>query len=671
MDFLKLFKMSALGLPFISSCVIAGETVSEKSGFASENICPCPDFNGASVWECPSEYKIEPHGGMNGTAAVFVERTNPQSYKHFTASLKGLKKNTKYDFGVWVKSENLTKSEGGCATIAIEGAQNGKCHGSWPYGEETIGTKDWTLVKDTLYTGDKYSDVKVLLYLRKGVTGKAWFCAPYIREAKPEWRVSLVKPVMSHALKAGKNELVFKSFVYGLKDQSATGHFAVKIRAGSSGKTVNAPIKDNQFSAELDLPLGKSVLNLALTDSRSGEILLSSALPVSALDSSANTPDNAVMIDDRGRAWSGGKKFLPIGLYTNNLSPLYKDNGNRWRKIDTERIKNSPFNCIMPYDSILLRLEGSALTGSAAVCETMDEMNRNGIKVIFSLKDFRPGVCGYPSALKSWGATDSESLVKKAVETLRGHPALLAWYLVDETEISQTDLARRDFVSSLDPFHPTWQVQYQHNCFRQRVGASDVFGSDPYPIDVKNDSMALVRDHMVKAMDAAGYNGNIAFWGASQIMAFKCYKENIPLVYPSETQMRSMFLLMASLGARGFIMFSYPDLFKLEADQFERRWPEVCRAAQALRDLEVFLLSDATPPEMEIKTIKGQVEAKAFASDDGKNAVIITAIGPGEAEAEIKISGGTKLKSKYGGSTFKDGVWIFKGKDIDSDVLSD
>ena len=92
--------------------------------------------------------------------------------------------------------------------------------------------------------------------------------------------------------------------------------------------------------------------------------------------------------------------------------------------------------------------------------------------------------------------------------------------------------------------------------------------------------------------------------------------------------------------------------------------------AQMLRELEPFLLSDAPEPELEVKTIKGRIEAKAFAADDGRINVIVTAIGPGEAEAMIKISGGEKLKSKYGRSTVgQDGIWIFKGKDIDSDIL--
>jgi hypothetical protein len=136
---------------------------------------------------------------------------------------------------------------------------------------------------------------------------------------------------------------------------------------------------------------------------------------------------------------------------------------------------------------------------------------------------------------------------------------------------------------------------------------------------------------------------------------------------------------MAVMGAKGFILFAYSSIFQQpfqmpdrndSIKKFASNWPVICRVAQMLRDLEPFLLSDAPNPKMDVKVIKGQIEAKAFAADDGRINVIVTAIGPGEAEAKIKINGGDKLKSKYGRSTLgQDGAWTFTGKDIDSDIL--
>lgn len=149
-----------------------------------------------------------------------------------------------------------------------------------------------------------------------------------------------------------------------------------------------------------------------------------------------------------------GKPYMPLGLYTQQVT-----------RRDLELIAASPFNCIMPYKSPVLKLEDSKLTGDDAVAEALDLCDKLGIKVLFSLKDlFNEG---------------DDAVVTRLVERFRNHPALLSWYICDEAAVDRIPevAARRRLVNRLDPFHPTWSVFYQWPDFHHYVPCQDVFAT--------------------------------------------------------------------------------------------------------------------------------------------------------------------------------------------------
>jgi hypothetical protein len=636
---------------------IGSSMMAEGDAVTGENLCPDPGF---ATWKCSSGYRLAPGEGMDGNTALSVERTDPKSYVLMGQSIKGLKKNMIYNFGVWVKSEKVSSADAAQgATICIEYSNKGKflC-GDYPIGID--GTRDWTLISGKTTTPAEFDSASITLYLRRGVTGKAWFCYPYIKEDVPEWRASLLSPVMNQAIRGGQQELIFNSYTYGINDV-LTDNLKVKTESVCDGKTESistVPVKNNRFAVNTSLNPGAYPLKLTLMNGE--KEIAATEIPIQVLAPTVKEPSNTVRIDDKGRTWVNGKKFLPVGMFTNHHNDVFKKWNHCWRKSDIENMKNSPFNCIMPYDAAVCKFEGTRLAGIDAVREVMDELDRIGLKVIFSLKDFAK-------------ATDSSmAITRKTVETYRNHPALIAWYVNDEEEITKFDIDKRALIGQLDPFHPTWQVQNLRTYYPQRSGVADIFGIDSYPVRDDSRDMERVRKDMKVAVETFGFNGNIALWGVPQAFSWANYDKTAKDVFPSETQLRSMPLLMAVMGAKGFVLYIYSALFQGDDSnkKFAGNWPVICRVAQMLRDLEPFLLSDAPNPKMEVKTIKGQIEARAFAADDGRVNVIVTAIGPGEAEATIKINGGDKLKSKYGCSTLgQDGIWTFTGKDIDSDIL--
>lgn len=633
----------------------------------SPNLCPDPAFSNTAKWRSGSEYKLAPGEGMNGNTALLVQRSNPKSYRLLPREIKGLIPNTAYDFGVWVKGENIQMQMKGMdkrgGTLCIEFYYKGKymSGGSYPLG--VYGSKDWTLVKGKVTTPPKFDKANICFYLGKYTIGKAWFYSPYIRKDVPYWKAGLLCPVMNNAVKAGQQKLIFSSYLYGLKADQFVVDVSV-IHAGKSEQKLSAPIKHNRITVSVELKPGKYLLKLSLINKTSREKRLEKEITVQVLDPATTPPRNAVFIDNRGRTWINGKKFLPIGLYTNHKSSGFKKWDHRWRSADTQNLKNSPFNCIMPYDGMSWRHEGSKLSGIAAQREVMDELNSNGIKVIFSVKDIR-------HKWDKWqGAKGMNAVVRKVVESFRDHPALLAWYTNDEKGVEPLDINRRRLIGELDPFHPTWQVQCVYYKFKEHQGASDIFGVDPYPIVKGGKDMKLVEKNMKLAMEAVGFDNNIAIWTVPQIFPWSQHRGFEKPCWPTEVQIRSMSLLMAIMGAKGFVMYSYANLFKNSEADFQKHWPDVCNAAQALSDISPFILGDPAPPQMEVKTVKGNIKAGAFTADNGETCVLIAAIGPGQSEAVIKIKDGDKLKSKYGRSILNNnGTWTFKGTDIDSDIL--
>ena len=103
---------------------------------------------------------------------------------------------------------------------------------------------------------------------------------------------------------------------------------------------------------------------------------------------------------------------------------------------------------------------------------------------------------------------------------------------------------------------------------------------------------------------------------------------------------------------------------------YEQRWKELCNVGGLLRELQPFLYSHETAPEVTVKTIQGTVNAAAYKTADGKVKVLVTATGPGASEAEITVAGTHTLESRYGKTEQLGGdSHRFRGTDICSDVL--
>ena len=87
------------------------------------------------------------------------------------------------------------------------------------------------------------------------------------------------------------------------------------------------------------------------------------------------------------------------------------------------------------------------------------------------------------------------------VKRYRQHPALLAWYLVDEPDETKMNpaaaLAMYELIRELDPYHPVYLVNNRPRTYAAYSDASDILAIDVYPIP--NYPITQVGNYMQRA----------------------------------------------------------------------------------------------------------------------------------------------------------------------------
>ncbi|MBT3375260.1 MAG: hypothetical protein HN742_32720 [Lentisphaerae bacterium] len=636
--------------------------------------------NGVEGWKLAEGYRVDPTAGRGGTGAMFYERTNPAEYPLPSQSLH-LEPGGRYRFSALIRTENVSKGTHGGATLCIQYTKGGKwLSGRYPAG--ISGTKDWTRVEAVTTVPADAESSSLTLYFRPKATGKAWFDDVTVIREKPRWSVYLIQPGREtippdngHVLLGSCLEGVVCRPPDAVKETDLLCRIEV-ARTGTPQHQTMAKVCDGRIVADLGkLPEGAAHLRLTLLDTRHRWFLGNASIPVTVARPKRPTPANACEIDKRGRAIVNGRPFLPVGLYHHAF---------RTRE-DFDLIAASPFNCIMPYNSLYMRFPDSKLRGVSGITQVLDACSDANLKVIFSIKDVYEGT--KYAAIRGLGVEGETAVVSKAVNSFRTHPALLAWYINDELPTSMLDrlTARRREVNRLDPFHPTWAVFCSFDEVPMYGPTCDVVGVDPYPIrDSKSRDMERVRHGMNMAERAVGTPEGMAVWAVPQIMNWACYDQQArkDRAYyeakfrdPSEHEMLSMSLLCAIQGAKGFIYYSFSDLSghisATAKPDFSRRWPEVCRMAKTMTDLAPFLLSDKDGPDVTVTAEEGSVLSKAYTDEKGRIRVLVTGIGPGPSQASLTVSTEAPLRSVYGACTRnQDGRYRFRGTDICSDILT-
>jgi len=594
------------------------------------NLVKNPGFeDGAKPWSLPKGFEVvEGASSHSGGHGLRFTRQDVTLYD-LASQRVDFRPGARYQFSAWVRTKGVAGPESG-ATICMEwSGAKGWIGGAYPEGRK--GDADWfQVIGITPPIPKEATGVSVTLYLRKGMTGEAWFDDVQVTEyaARP-MEVYLVDPAYRGLIFADEPRRPIRVHVdlaeapvtrpWRPGDSFEGTDLAVTCRVLSRGTSVAEKRVAELKGRSLDLDMDASGLSgedcqVQVLLERGGYKVAEQMLP-GRLVSAGQRP--RVYIDRQRRTIVEGKPFFPLGFYLSTI-----------KDADVEKMAAAGFNCVMPYAFSSMPL--------AQAAKLLDVAQRRGIKVIYSVKDLYGRTDSFPKGGVD-GITDADAAVTAIVERFRAHPAVLAWYLNDELPATMRDAleARYRLVRRLDPDHPTWAVLFQVDELADYRHTCDVLGTDPYPIPDK--PVAMAGEWARKTRQATG--GACAFWQVPQVFDWANYHKNEdPAKHraPTYDEMRAMTYLALVNGAKGLIYYSFYDLQR-DRLGFEARWKDVSRLGEEVRSLMPALLA-ADPPPPEVHVSSGPAWA---AFRDGKRLwVLVTNPEPAPASMRLALPRG-------------------------------
>ena len=674
---------------------------------------PNLDFStGTSGWDLPQGYSFDPTGGRHGEKCLVYTRPEGGNYTFGGISFPTSKliPGATYCFGCWIKTQGVHGS-GGAGIIVEFSSPHGYVGGVTPIdrGHGVLGDTGWTWFEGRFTVPALADGFTVRPWLSQGSSGKAWFEGLKIYPINPafDWDAWRVRPLGDVTSDNGK--IVIRTGMKGMPlpppAEVDAAQMLCSINVKQGGRTIVhkvASASSKWIEADLGkLATGNYVMELSLLDGKRKLVLAETSQPLRVDPPIARTdpPEGACVVDEQGRCLVNGKPFMPVGLYCYRLD----------RK-NIREIAQGSFNLVAPYSLLTCDMDSGAdpnklgpevkSSNVETVRATLDECYRNGLKVSVPF----PGAYWWctENDTERFGASGYKAVIAKTVDSFKTHPAVLTWYIADEpqpgmskiktgknqVETLDTSLFLKGIykdVKARDAWHPVWAVFLGSyvliHDYRPFIGIADIVAVDLYPIAAKDHhEMNAINLYCDQIENQFGARRGMPLWAVPQLLNLGYYqvksREELLAKYrdPSGDEMLGMSLMFAVHGAKGFIFYSYHDLFSgFAAPDFPRRWPEACRVAKTLNSLAPFIVSNADGPEVEAVFSRGIGSARGFADGRGKVCVLISAgVTGGPQEATIKVKSSKALKSKYGRTTRSaDGSYRFLGKDICYDVLEE
>ncbi|MDD4539874.1 MAG: carbohydrate binding domain-containing protein, partial [Lentisphaeria bacterium] len=527
-------------------------------------------------------YSIDRSTAHSGQASLHFNHADTTPYVLCSQKIT-MDKNKEYRFGCWVKSSGM---KGGGPTICVQwNDANGKfLGGNYPSGMKDTNS-EWKIVEGFIKKiPDKAASFDITCYARKGSTGQAWFDDVFLEAWEPPPLSQMTTDHYRHVTD-GTPVTVF----VGVNVSSAVRSEDLKdqplvITAPDGSQTSYQPTRVENDTLVFviptaDLAPGDYKVQITATTPTT-KVQVSRSLTIRRV---AAMPERKAYIDRHQRLILDGQRFFPIGLYFSGCNDQ-----------DIAYLKDSAFNCIMPYSGLKR--------------EVLDKLHEAKIKVIYSVKDF------YANKGSTKTAEEGVAKVTATINNLKDHPAIMAWYINDEMPLVRLPelSAHRDLVETLDPGRPSWVVLYQVDEVREYIPSFDVIGTDPYPIPTTTPARALDWTQRT----AKGVFGAHAVWMVPQIFNWAAYwkgygrtEEEIAACRPPTlAEMRAMAWMCVAGGANGMVFYSWFDLGRMGktiadggralrpdlVDPFDKRWDEVKQVAAELKNVEDVLLATDT-----------------------------------------------------------------------------
>ncbi len=530
--------------------------------------------------------------GVNGSRALVYDNSDPELSSSPRQSVE-LEKGRVYALEADIKIDGTLKGPNGKGASVY--AEWFDASNKWLGGvyTEEVKTTDgkWLHVSATSSAiKTNAAAFRVGLGVTKGCTGKVVF--DNVKLAR--WYNPRLQGLYTSAYRDmavdGPLELMA---ALDMSDAGAGGYTGIFNWRGSDGRphTAAPSSMDAEFARLAlnvrDIAMGRSMISFTLVKPN-GEIDARREIPFERVP---REPDRAVTVDNHRRTCVGGRPFFPIGVY----------GGVK----DMSRFKAIGVNTLMLYD--------------APGRDTLEAARTNGLMVIAGINHVFAGMRLAPKDVKT--AADEESWLSRYIDKVRFHPALLAWYAIDELPLTMLPrlAARRDLLARLDPDHPVWVCLNHPYQTRSYLPAFDIAGSDPYPIP--REPIALAGDWTRATV--RGCAGRRGVWMVPQIFSWASYNRKDGRV-PTREEIRNMTWQCIVEGATGIIFFKWSDLKKNGGDTtFDGRFADLASVTKEVAAFTPFLLSDVEPVEVDGTT--DAIRARLFAKDGVRRLVIVNA----------------------------------------------
>lgn len=551
-------------LSCIASLAVSAETgvnVLVNGGF--EDIS---DNGKPKGWACGREWRVAEREGVDGSRALVYDNADPGKPSTPRQNVQ-LEKGRTYAIEADIRIDGTLKGpygKGVCVYAEWYGVSNKWLGGVYTDEIKTTagGWRHVSAISSAIKTNAVCFSVGI--GIGKGCTGKV-----AIDNVKlSRWYNPRLQGLYSSAYRnlAVDGEVEFMAAL-DMTDGSLASYSGRFTWTGADGRLHTAePMSMDEEFARLTmdvrgLAVGRSKVKFELIKKADGGI---DGFKEIAFERSTEMPSRSVTVDSRHRAVVDGKPFFPIGVYggLNSMAQL----------------KEIGINTLMLY--------------GAPGWDYLECARTNGFKIIAGVNHVFADMKHAPSCVRT--EADELAWMEKYVSSVRFHPALLAWYALDELPLTMLPRlsARRDLLERLDPNHPVWVCLNHPHQTRSYLPAFDISGSDPYPVP---------RDPIVTAArwtkaTVRGCGGRRAVWMVPQIFNWANYGRRDSRV-PTRDEIRNMTWQCIAEGATGLIYFKWGDLMNNGPDTtFEGRFADFASVVREVRREFPFLLSDEPAP---------------------------------------------------------------------------
>ena len=630
-----------------------------------------PDFDDHSKFGTFDGGKLEigTHWGFNGNAgAKITPFAKPYQFRPKLRDGVRLEKGRRYLFRLDSTGNGTTEHQIACDVYS---RKTGKyLHGFWGSKTEPLGA-GWKRSSLQVVPKDDPEDLdyRFMMYVAPSRKEDVDVNSPehYVRVDNaaivadaPTWYFANVWPTHFKVFNDDGNLRCHSSFVGPYLPAGADTAYELKLVAPDGtvvARDVVRPGANGALTAHFGkfAYAGKVDLVATLADLRGRKTYGSRTIALTATETFRPKPGQ-IHVPENGVPVVDGKPFMPIGFYAG-----FAD-AKKYPKEELEghlrKLHDAGFNLIMDYSTYKLKTPEERKW-------YYDLCWKHGIRVLND--DFK---------YTKWD--DFADRVEKArprMRELATYPAVIGFYTLDEgteDKVPMLEMLRR----ALNEEAPGCVVN-TCNIFSPEAFllAADIAGGDKYPIDNHpSDSLEGMAEYCRHLQDttAVGWHAPQCYnWANSRRGSM-----DSPEAYrkagrePNENEMLSVALTYASYGVKGFIFYSYFDMYKCAVPEWiPLRWANICKVAERLRDLEPFIMSGRRILEIPVTDVKGRTRVVAMTDGQGPSRVIAIGL-TRDNEARFTLDPRLGKPEPCYGFVRKDGEgYAFSGKEFTCDIL--